>query len=332
MGGGIFGNTEAVEDNQSGSELKREQEARDWLWDGSELEGRIGALGDLVEDGKSSSNVTHCRAGFPNAGGGGWWRGVRAGGREEGGARGRAGARIGSKENGKTEAGEDLTDMVLWTWDIGTVAGAAVGAGVGISGWTRADMVLWRAGAGDGCWMLKSGVIERFCCCVRGPVKGLVLLGRAGSGSVEKGPGEALRVSCERLREGTGGGGRSKAAANGDGVESEDEDEEEESSACRSGKAEGRWEKDEGRVFEDSLDAGGTGGARREEPLVRDWVVFQDEEDEEEEKSHASVSKGSGFHCASLWIPFSPLVCGRTQQSKCKTGVKKCYNYWSNGT
>lgn len=59
-------------------------------------------------------------------------------------------------------------------------------------------------------------------------------------------------------------------------------------------------------MFEDSLDAG-AGGARRDEPRVRDWVVFQ-EEDEEERKSHASVSKGLGFHCASLWIPLSPLV------------------------
>lgn len=170
-------------------------------------------------------------------------------------------------------------------------------------------MLPWRLRDGGGCCMLKSGVSERCCCCccTSGLVKGLVLLGRAGSGSAKKGPGEALSVSCERLRDGTGGGGRSKAVANGDGVESEEEDEDEESSACRSDRAEGRWEKDEGRVFEDSLDAGTTGGARRDEPLVRDWVVFQ-EEDVEENKSHASVLKGSGFHCASFWIPFSPLV------------------------
>lgn len=59
-------------------------------------------------------------------------------------------------------------------------------------------------------------------------------------------------------------------------------------------------------MFEDSLDAG-VGGPRRDEPRVKDWVVFQ-EEDEEERKSHASVSKGLGFRCASLWIPLSPLV------------------------
>lgn len=153
--------------------------------------------------------------------------------------------------------------------------------------------------------MLKSGVIERrcCCCCASGPVKGLVLLGRAGSGSVRRGPGEALSVSWERLRDATGGGGRREAVENGDGVESEEEDEDEESSACRSDGAEGRWEKDEGRV----LDAGTPGGARRDAPLVRDWVVFQ-EEDGEENKSHASVVKGSGFHGASLWIPSSPLV------------------------
>lgn len=73
------------------------------------------------------------------------------------------------------------------------------------------------------------------CCCASGPVKGLVLLGRAGSGSVKKGPGEARSVSCERLRDATGGGG-SREDANGDGVESEEE--EDESSACRSDRLE----------------------------------------------------------------------------------------------
>lgn len=133
-----------------------------------------------------------------------------------------------------------------------------------------------------------------------------MLLGRAGSGSVGKGLGEARSVSCERLRDGTGGGG-SREEANGDGVESEED--EDDSSACRSDRAEDWWEKDEGRVLEENADGGTVGGARREEPLVRDWVVCQEDEDEEEErKSDASVSKGSGFHCASLWIPFSPLV------------------------
>lgn len=51
------------------------------------------------------------------------------------------------------------------------------------------------------------------------------------------------------------------------------------------------------------------GGAHREEPLSRDWLVCRaDDDDEEENKSEVSESKGSGFHCASLWNPFSPLV------------------------
>lgn len=66
-------------------------------------------------------------------------------------------------------------------------------------------------------------------------MKGLVLLGRAGSGSVRSGPGEARSVSCERLRDGTGGGG-SREDVNGDGVESEEE--EDESKICRSDRAE----------------------------------------------------------------------------------------------
>lgn len=73
----------------------------------------MGAPGVLVEDGKSSSNVTHCRVGFPAAGGGTWLRGARAGGREEGGANGRAGAGHRSEERAKGGAGEDLRDMVL---------------------------------------------------------------------------------------------------------------------------------------------------------------------------------------------------------------------------
>lgn len=51
----------------------------------------------------------------------------------------------------------------------------------------------------------------------------MVLFGRAGSGSVRKGPGEARSVSCERLRDGAGGGGSKEAATTGDGVEREKE-------------------------------------------------------------------------------------------------------------
>lgn len=98
-------------------------------------------------------------------------------------------------------------------------------------------------------------------------MKGLVLLGLAGSGSIGKEQGEARRVSCERLRDGIGGGG-SREDANGDGVESKEE--EDESSVCRSDKADNWREKDEGRVLEDTLDAGTAGGARREDPLFKD--------------------------------------------------------------
>lgn len=61
---------------------------------------------------------------------------------------------------------------------------------------------------------------------------------------------------------------------------------------------------DGGRVEEEYAE----GGARREESLFRDWVVCRDDDKEEENKSDVSESKGSGFHCASLWNPFSPLV------------------------
>lgn len=88
----------------------------------------------------------------------------------------------------------------------------------------------------------------------------------------------------------------------------ESEEEEEESKACRSDRAEDWRERDEGSVVEENVDLGTAGGVRREEPLVRDWVVCQVDEEEEDRKSDVSVSKGSGFHCASLWIPFSPLV------------------------
>lgn len=84
--------------------------------------------------------------------------------------------------------------------------GTGVGAR-GAAGCVRADTVLCT---------LKSGVSERLgcCCCIRGPVKGLVLLGRAGSSSAGKSPGEARSISWERLRDGIGGGG-SRAEATG---------------------------------------------------------------------------------------------------------------------
>lgn len=86
-----------------------------------------------------------------------------------------------------------------------------------------------------------------------------------------------------------------------------EDEEEEESSPSRSDRPEDWREKDDGRVLVEKPDAGMVGGARREEPLVRDWVLCQVDE-EEEWKSDVRLSKGSGFHCASLWIPFSPFV------------------------
>lgn len=136
-------------------------------------------------------------------------------------------------------------------------------------------------------------------------MKGLVLLGRTGSGSVRTGPGDARRASCERHRAGTGGGGSNNADVKGDGVERE---EEEDDVSNRSVKVEDWREREEGSVLEDM---GTAGGARREEPRVRDCVVchFDEEEEVEERKSDVRASKGSGFHCASLWIPFRPFVC-----------------------
>lgn len=163
---------------------------------------------------------------------------------------------------------------------------------------------------------MKSGVSERCWFCwegARGPVNGLVLLGRTGTGSETKGFGEArLSASWERLLVGSGGGG-SREEMRWEGVELEEEEEEEEQAIdSRSCRADGgvEWrEEDEGRVVEENR-GGGTGGAeRREEPRVRDCVLCQDEEEDEERRSAGSVLKGSGFHCASLWNPFIPLVC-----------------------
>lgn len=129
-----------------------------------------------------------------------------------------------------------------------------------------------------------------------------MLLGRAGSGSVTNGPGEARRVSCERLRDGIGGGGR-REDVDGDGMEREEE--EDDSSARMSDRVDDWCEEDAGRVL-DSVDKGSKGGMCGEVPLVRDLVACHEEK--EGKKSDASASKGSGFHCASIWIPFSPLV------------------------
>lgn len=74
----------------------------------------------------------------------------------------------------------------------------------------------------------------------------------------------------------------------------------------RSDPADNWWEKEEGRVVEEKGGGGTEGGERRKEPLFSDWVVCW--EDEEERKSGVSVSKGSGFSCASFRNPFSPFI------------------------
>lgn len=68
---------------------------------------------------------------------------------EEGRARGKAGTGDGSGTKGSIGGGVGLRlddgpnrDMVLWSWEVGAAAGAAVGAEVGMSGCVRADMVL----------------------------------------------------------------------------------------------------------------------------------------------------------------------------------------------
>lgn len=88
---------------------------------------------------KSSSKVTHCLVCFP-AWGGGWRRGAKAGGREEGGARGKDGVGEGSVGRGSSRGADDgpNRDVVLWSWEVG----AGMGACVGISGCVNADIVL----------------------------------------------------------------------------------------------------------------------------------------------------------------------------------------------
>lgn len=95
-------------------------------------------------------------------------------------------------------------------------------------------------------------------------------------------------------------------------------EEEEEEDSNRSVKADDWREREGGRVLED---VGTAGGARREEPRVRDCVVCHFDE-EEERKSDVRASKGSGFHCASLWIPFKPLVCHPEGFSGCDAGTE----------
>lgn len=79
----------------------------------------------LAFGGKSSSNVTHCLVCLP-AGGGGCRRGAKAGGREEGGARGKDGVGEGSAGRGSSRGVDDCSnrDVVLWSWEVGAGMGA----------------------------------------------------------------------------------------------------------------------------------------------------------------------------------------------------------------
>lgn len=130
---------------------------------------------------------------------------------------------------------------------------------------------------------------------VKGPVNGLVLLG-LGWRSARKGFGEARRVSWERLREGGGGASKeveSLGSGAAGGVCSTEENREVESKAIEQGMVEEEKDGEEDEVW-------------REAFRDRDWVFIQELE---ENRSEVSESKGSGFHCASLWTPFIPLVC-----------------------
>lgn len=102
----------------------------------------MGACCVFVGRGKSesSSKVTHCWLGFP-PGGGGWRRGARAGGMEEGGAKGkaRAGAGVGAGARGSRGGGVRVDDdskrgVVRWSWEVGGEGWAVIGAGAGTRG------------------------------------------------------------------------------------------------------------------------------------------------------------------------------------------------------
>lgn len=136
MGGGILGNTEGAGDNQSSSESKTERE------EGSvcKLVGKTGACGDIfVETLESSSNVTHCLFCLLVVGGCGWREGIRGGGSEEAGARGKAGASgVGSRGNNGAVVG--FCGGPNREADFCKCGGT--GAGVGTRGWVSADIVL----------------------------------------------------------------------------------------------------------------------------------------------------------------------------------------------
>lgn len=109
---------------------------------------------------------------------------------------------------------------------------------------------------------------------------------------------------------------------NGDGMESEEDDDV--SKASMSESAEDCREKDVGRVVEEKADGGTEGGERRDEPLVSDWVACQEDEEDEEKMSDERVSNGSGFHCACLWIPFSPFTWAAGVSDLAASGGRAC--------
>lgn len=145
----------------------------------------------------------------------------------------------------------------------------------------------------------------------------LLLLGTGGC-SLRKGLGETRdSVSCERLRDGTGGGGRREGTlpeeANshvaGDTAAEDEEEEEKEKGACSGDEeddeedeaekrgAECRLREVVGNVAEDLGVGGGSMPERSELLRFRDWVLSQEEEPGT--RSKGSVLKESGFHCAS---------------------------------
>lgn len=109
------------------------------------------------------------------------------------------------------------------------------------------------------------------------PVKGLVLLG-LGWASVRNGLGDERRVSWDLLREGTGGGRRHGVLLV--------------SGAENSERELGNVEEEEGEGVDEEEERGRE--AENDEFGKRDWVL--------------SMSKGSRFHCASLWTPFMSLA------------------------
>lgn len=112
------------------------------------------------------------------------------------------------------------------------------------------------------------------------PVKGFVLLG-LGWASARNGLGDERRDSWDLLREVTGGDRRHGAL-----LVSGDENRERELGNVE--------EEEEGEVVDEDEDEERGREAENDAFWKRDWLL--------------SMSKGSSFHCASLWTPFMPLA------------------------